>query len=249
MNATALAADRSPTLHDIETTPPTRALAATLWTLVALVTVLLVWALVARLDIVATAPGKLVPASQVKVIQASEAGIVHEIAVRDGDRVKAGQLLLRLDATLNGADSASIDRELALKRITVAAIDATLADKVPRPAKGDPPTLFAQVSQQFAARRLALADAIAQEQQASHRATNERHAALQVRDKLEHTLPVVSQAADSYAKLHQEGFVGELLANEKRKDLIEREQDLKAQHATVQALDAAIAQANQRIVQ
>ncbi len=189
------------------------------------------------------------PASQVKTVQAADAGIVREIRVRDGDVVRSGQLLLRLDATLNGADAASVEKELALKRISIAAIDAALADKAPALAPGDPPALFAQVSQQFAARRLALADAIAQEQQAAQRATNERHAALQVRDKLSHTLPVVSQAADSYAQLHKEGFVGELLAAEKRKDLIEREQDLKAQHATMQALDSAIAQAQQRIVQ
>jgi len=239
----------STTLRDIELNAPARALAVTLWLLVGLVGTLLGWTLLAQLDIVATAPGKLVPASQVKTVQAADAGIVREIRVRDGDVVRSGQLLLRLDATLHGADAASVEKELALKRISIAAIDAALADKAPALAPGDPPALFAQVSQQFAARRLALADAIAQEQQAAQRATNERHAALQVRDKLSHTLPVVSQAADSYAQLHKEGFVGELLAAEKRKDLIEREQDLKAQHATMQALDSAIAQAQQRIVQ
>ena len=42
---------------------------------------------------------------------------------------------------------------------------------------------------------------------------------------------------------------GELIANEKRLEVIEREQDLKAQEATLQALESAIAQADSRITQ
>lgn len=242
-------ATSSSTLHDVERSAPARVYAATLWLLVGLVGVLVVWSLVAELDIVAAAPGKLVPASQVKVVQASEAGIVREIRVRDGDRVIAGQVLLRMDPTLTGADTAAVANELALKRITVRAIDAALAEQPLAHGTGESPALFAQVLQQFSARRLALADAIAQEQQAAQRAANERHAAQQIRDKLAQTLPVARQTADSYARLHKEGFVGELIAAEKRKDLIEHEQDLKAQEANVQALDAAIAQAHQRIAQ
>lgn len=239
----------SKTLREIEMNEPAAVLTATMWSLVGLVATLLAWSLLAKLDIVATAPGKLVPLSQVKTVQAAETGIVRQILVRDGDQVTAGQVLVRMDATLAGADAAAVASELALKRMTVRAIDAALAEQPLAPRAGEPAPLFAQVAQQFAARRLALADAITQEQQAAHRAASERHAAVQVRDKLEHTLPVVRQSADSYARLHREGFVGELLAAEKRKDLIEREQDLKAQLATVQAMDAAIAQSQQRIAQ
>jgi HlyD family secretion protein len=101
----------------------------------------------------------------------------------------------------------------------------------------------------FTARRRALADAIAQEEQAATRARHDRAAAQQVRDKLAATLPSYRQSAESFTKLHSEGFVGELMANDKRRELIEREQDLKTQEATPQALDAAIAQSDNRITQ
>ena len=68
----------------------------------------------------------------------------------------------------------------------------------------------------------------------------------QIHDKLSSTLPVLLQAADSHAKLHKEGFVGELLANDKRREALEREGDLKAQQATVQALAAAVAQSERK---
>ena len=239
----------SVTLHHLTTTAPTHALRAVLWLLLGLLTLLLLWALLAKLDIVASAPGKLVPATQVKILQAAEAGIVREILVRDGDHVSAGQVLLRMDATLSGADADQIARELALKRITVRAIDASLNDRVLGLRTNDPPALFAQVNAQFNARLQALGDAIAQEQQAATRARSERLAAAQVRDKLQATLPTVRQSAEGFSRLQQEGFVGELMANDKKRELIEREQDLKAQEATVQALEAAVAQSEQRIAQ
>jgi HlyD family secretion protein len=236
-------------LREIETAQPATASRAMLWTLAGLVTVLLVWALTARLDIVATAPGRLVPQSQVKLVQAAEPGIVREILVRDGDVTTAGQVLIRMDATVSGADATTLANELALKRLTVRAIDAALADRPLAFDKSDPPTLYTQVSQQFSARRQALLDAIAQEQQAAARARHDRAAAQQVRDKLAATLPSYRQHADSFTRLQTEGFVGELMANDKRRELIEREQDLKAQEATLQALEAAIAQSDSRITQ
>jgi hemolysin D len=203
----------------------------------------------ARLDIVATAPGRLVPQSQVKLVQAAEPGIVRAILVRDGDLVTAGQALIRMDATVSGADAATLANELALKRLTVRAIDAALANRPHTLDKTDPPLLYTQVSQQFTARRQALADAIAQEEQTAARARHDRAAALQVRDKLAATLPSYRQSAESFTKLQNDGFVGELMANDKRRELIERDQDLKAQEATLQALEAAIAQSDSRITQ
>lgn len=57
------------------------------------------WAALVPLATGAVAPGKVVVDSNVKEIQHLEGGIVQEILVRDGDRVKAGQVLLKLDPT------------------------------------------------------------------------------------------------------------------------------------------------------
>ena len=233
-------------LRQIETTPPARAAAALLWTLVGLGAALVVWAVSARLDIVATAPGRLVPASQVKTVQSAEPGIVREILVRDGDRVAAGQVMLRLDATIAGADAAAVAGELMRKRITLRAIDAELAGQPLLPVEGDAAPVFGQVRAHFAARRQALLDALAQEEQAGARARSDLLAARRLRDKLSSTLPMLQQSAESHARLHREGFVGELLAAEKRRELLEREGDLKAQEAAVEALAATVAQSDRR---
>jgi hemolysin D len=239
----------SASLRDLVQASPTGALRVTLWSLVALVAVLLVWALTAKLDIVATAPGRLVPQSQVKVVQASEPGVVREILVRDGDTVQRGQVLVRMDATLAGVDATQLAHDAALRDLTVRAIDAALAGTVLTARTGDPASLATQVANQFSARLQALRDSVLQEEQAAQRARHDQHATQQVRDKLRATLPSYRQTAESFSKLQREGFVGDLMAAEKLREVTEREQDLKAQEATVQAQATAIAQAESRVVQ
>lgn len=55
-----------------------------------------VWANFATLDEVARGEGKVVPSSEVQAMQTLEAGIVEEFLVKEGQEVKAGQVLLRL---------------------------------------------------------------------------------------------------------------------------------------------------------
>jgi HlyD family secretion protein len=59
----------------------------------------LLWGLLASLDRAAIADGTVVVDSNKKSVQHLEGGIVKELLVRDGDLVKAGDVLLRLDAT------------------------------------------------------------------------------------------------------------------------------------------------------
>lgn len=61
-----------------------------LWDRRALITLALVvlWALVAHIDRVVTAPAKVIPIDKVKVIQHLEGGIVKELPVKEGQPVK-----------------------------------------------------------------------------------------------------------------------------------------------------------------
>jgi HlyD family secretion protein len=59
------------------------------------------------------APGTLVVQSNVKKVQHPTGGIVGELAVHDGSRVQAGELLIRLDATLAQANLAMVEKSLA----------------------------------------------------------------------------------------------------------------------------------------
>lgn len=64
-----------------------------------LIVVFLVWAALTELDEVTRGAGKVIPSSKTQIVQASEAGVIQEIYVRLGQRVKKGDLLIRLDKT------------------------------------------------------------------------------------------------------------------------------------------------------
>lgn len=72
---------------------------ALLYTVAITVLLLVVWAAFAKIDEVTRGTGKVIPSRQVQVIQSQDGGVVTEIKVREGDIVKEGQLLVRLDQT------------------------------------------------------------------------------------------------------------------------------------------------------
>ncbi len=83
------------------------------------IAVFLGWAWFAQLDEVAVASGKIVPKGQVKVIQHLEGGIIHTINVTEGQKVKAGDLLveLQLAASETNRDEVAIEtNSLLLKK-------------------------------------------------------------------------------------------------------------------------------------
>lgn len=78
---------------------PSRAANLLLWVITAFVVIFVAWAALARVDEVSRAQGRVVPSRQLQVVSNLEGGIVRDILVRQGQKVEAGQPLLRLDAT------------------------------------------------------------------------------------------------------------------------------------------------------
>ena len=241
------ALDFAPDLLAIQERPPARMPRAILIAVVSLIGLLLVWAAFAQLDVIATADGRLVPLTFTKIVQPADAGVVTEILVNDGDQVKEGQVLMRLDPRLSQADTAALGKDVALRQLTLRRIEAELSDRPFLPSKSDHVELYGQVEAQFRARRQAYLDAIAQENETLNKARADVRASEQVLSKLTQTLPSYKQSAEAYRKLVQEGFVGELAAAEKNRDFVEKQQDLKTQEASVQSLNASIAQSERRI--
>ena len=66
--------------------------------------IFLIWAMFATLDIVALAPGQIMPIQAVKVIQHVDGGRIAAIEVVDGQTVTAGQVLMKLNSTEAGAE-------------------------------------------------------------------------------------------------------------------------------------------------
>ncbi|RWM26157.1 HlyD family type I secretion periplasmic adaptor subunit [Mesorhizobium sp.] len=77
------------------------------------------WASFAEVDEIARGDGKVIPASKTQIIQASEAGVVQEIAVKIGQTVRKNDLIIRLD---NSGNTSSLGEEQAKARALQARI-------------------------------------------------------------------------------------------------------------------------------
>lgn len=84
----------------------------------------IVWSIFGRVDIIATAQGKIVPTGRTKTIQPLETGIVAAIHVQDGDKVTAGQVLIELDRTVTQAERKHVASDLMASQLDVARLSA-----------------------------------------------------------------------------------------------------------------------------
>ncbi len=117
-----------PATIEVLASPPAPFSRAMVLILVLLTLFAIAWACIARIDIVAGGTGVVVPKGKVKVVQPLEPGIVTEITVQDGQLVKKGELLVRMDSTESSADLNSLQRELKTARLSTSRLNAELAE-------------------------------------------------------------------------------------------------------------------------
>lgn len=239
----------SPPLLRVTESPPHPLGRSVLHALAGMLALLILWALIGRLDIVAVAEGKLLPASYLKIVQPAEAGIVREILVREGETVTAGQVLMRMDTLLTEADAGAVDAEWQRKRLTLRRIDAELAGRPFAAEAGDPPALAREIEAHYRANRNAVEAALAEERSRLARARAELASARQIEARLAETLPHYREQDKAFARLAQDGFAGNLMASDKRRERIEKEQELKTQAHLIESAQAGIAQSERKLAQ
>jgi hemolysin D len=238
-----------PPLLRLTDSPPNPMGRNVLWMLLILLAALLVWALIGKLDIVAVAEGKLIPHSYLKIVQPAESGIVKEILVREGEAVKEGQVLMRMDMQISEADTKSVEADYRRKRATLARIDAELANK-PYVADADvPPELAREIESQYRANRAALEAALAEEQSRLARYRYDLASSEQVKTKLIETLPHYQAQDKAYDKLVKDGFAGSLMGSDKKRERIEKEQELKNQVHLIESNRAYVTQSEKHLNQ
>lgn len=111
---------------------PAQASGALLWAIVAFFALLLLWAAFTRLDRTVHGTGRIVPTAQLQTASNLEGGIVAAILVRAGDRVRAGQPLIRLDRTASGAEFGSGAETVAALEAKAARLQAEVDGRAPR---------------------------------------------------------------------------------------------------------------------
>jgi len=167
-----------------------------LWLTAATLILAILWAAFFELEEITRGQGRVIPASREQVVQSLDSGILQEMLVREGDAVKAGQVLLRMDDSRAGP----VFREAREKTIALSAMAARLRAEAYSSALEFPkevlavPSIVARERQAFQARRQALNEQIrAIEESISSNAA----AARAVQQELKMTEPLVRQGVMS----------------------------------------------------
>src|SRR5437660_7275631 len=116
-----------PAALEIVERPPSPVGRAISATIILIFCLALAWAFFGKIDIVASAQGKIIPSGRTKIIQPFETGVVRAIHVRDGQSVKAGEVLIELNPTMSGAELEHMKSELVSAQLDVARSREALA--------------------------------------------------------------------------------------------------------------------------
>jgi hemolysin D len=235
-----------PAALEIVETPPSpigRAIGATIITVFVLA---LAWACLGTVDIVASAPGKIIPSGRTKIIQPFEIGVVRAIHVHDGDTVKAGDVLIELDPTINAAEREHLQGDLGAAQLDVARLRAALADGPEpladfHPPEGASAALIATARQylttQTAEHRAKLAALDRQmAQKEAERATSAATIA-----KIEAVIPLLQQQVDVRKTLMEHETGSKLIYLQTLQQLVEQQHERSVQQSKFREAEAAVA--------
>lgn len=114
---------------------PPRAATAIILTCAIFLLVLLGWAAAAAVQEVTRGNGKVIPSKRMQVVQSSEPGVVTHIEIRLGQRVKKGDLLIKLDKTPNAAKLGEVQAQVRALTVQIARLESeakATADDIPQ---------------------------------------------------------------------------------------------------------------------
>lgn len=238
-----------PALLQLQEEAPSPLPRMVLWTVLGLTGALAAWAGLGKLDVVAVAEGRLVPKSQLRIVQPAEGGVMRELRVKEGERVRAGQVLARMDVRAAEADAAAVQNEIELRRLQLRRILAELGGAPLRLLPDDPPQLYAQVDAQRDARVQAHEASLAEQRTVIARARRDMQAAIETQAKLAGTLPMLAEQERAFERLARDGYAGKLMLAQRSRERLETQQDLRAQEHHVEGARATIEQGERRIAQ
>ncbi|WP_027531309.1 HlyD family type I secretion periplasmic adaptor subunit [Bradyrhizobium sp. WSM3983] len=225
--------------------PPSPVGRATGMTIILLFCTALVWATLSRVDVVATAPGKIVVNGRTKVIQPAETGVVRAIHVRDGAMVKAGDVLIELDPTITAAELDHVRSDLVAAQLDSARLRAALGPSDPV-AKFAPPIGASQ--QEIDLHRQFLASQMAEHamklseldrQLAQKKAESETIAA--TISKLDATIPLLEERVNVRKYLYDKAIGSKITYLTEAQDLVGQQHDVLVQQSRLREAEAGTA--------
>jgi hemolysin D len=232
-------------LEIVETpaSPVGRAVAVTIITIFCFA---LAWASLGRIDIVASAPGKIIPSGGTKVVQPFEIGMVRAIHVREGQTVKAGDVLIELDPRINESERDHLQADLTAAQLEIARLRAALSNlddpiKAFHPPADAPPDQVAMQQNYLikqTAEYRAKIDALERQRDQKQAEKDTIQATI---DKLSTVIPIVQERVDIRKASSDREYTSKFQYLEMVQLLVEQQQELIVQKSHLREAEASVA--------
>jgi len=210
------------------------------------------WAALAELQESAAGAGRVIPSQQTQIVQNLEGGIVAAILTREGEVVQKGQVLLRIDDTGSNSTLKQNQAEylglLGAQARLAAEIDGT-APKFPEILLKSSPDIVANQQQLYDSRQNEFRSSVdILERQATQR-RQELISAQARAAGLERSLGIANQEAGIVASMVAQGASSQVERLRIQRQVSDLQGELANTRATIPRAQAAIGEAERRIVE
>ena len=115
-----------PLLIEIEDKPLNPLGRIILYLVLAIMVFATAWLILAKVDVVVSAQGKVIPSGEIKILKPLESGVVSKIFVKESDKVKKGDILIQIDPTVTDASLSSKQDDLVVINSDIVLLEALI---------------------------------------------------------------------------------------------------------------------------
>lgn len=221
-----------------------------IWLSVAAMAVLLLWAAFAVLDEVTRGEGKVIPSRQIQILQSLDGGIVSEILAREGQTVKAGDLLLKVDPTRMVSslrENQSQYLALLAKAARLRALAESSRFNPPEEVVKQAPEVVEQERALYESRRAELDATIGVARQQSTQRSQELISVRARREQAAQSYTLTARELEMTRPLVRTGAVSDVELLRLERDVARYRGERDSASSDIPRLEASVAEANRKI--
>ncbi len=220
------------------------------WFSLGAVAVLVLWAHFAVLDEVTRGEGKVIPSRQVQILQSLDGGIVSEILVKEGQTVKIGDLMLKVDPT-RMMSSLRENRSQYLSLLAKGARLRALAEGSrfvpPEEVSQEAPEIVVQERALYESRRAELDATLGVARQQSSQRSQELISIRARREQATQSFNLTARELEMTRPLAKSGAISDVELLRLERDVARYRGERDSANSDIPRLESAIAEANRKI--
>lgn len=233
-----------PAVLEIQETPPHPLPRVVLWVISSLILLALIWSILGKIDIIATAQGKVIPSDFVKYVQSMNSATVSKILVQDGQYVESGTTLIELNSIITQAELAKLENNYVQDSLNVIRYQNLLNKLANLPLVGWPTTKIFTPEQiknsqnQLDSQWLEFQDKLLSIEATQHHYDESIRTSRSIASKYQQTLPILREKEADYKELYNKNFMSQHGYLDVSKQRIELQQSLAEEQGKLREIQA-----------